>query len=243
MRFIRGLLGVVGELLISAGVLLLLFTVWQLWWTDVMADREQQEILADLDWVVTIDKDDVAPADDGLQPGEGPPPVPEYPDHHTTIATMHIPRFGQDYVRNISEGVELEPVLNRMGIGHYPETALPGEIGNFSMAGHRTTYGKPFNQVAELEVGDPIIVQTPEVWYVYRVTDDHIVLPHQVEVIAPVPNEPGEVPTERSITLTACHPMFSARERFIVHGEFDRWYPNEGPGGELPPELFEGIEN
>src|SRR5690625_6836517 len=84
MRFIRGLLGVVGELLISAGVLLLLFTVWQLWWTDVMADREQQEILADLDWVVTIDKDDVAPADDGLQPGEGPPPVPEYPDHHST---------------------------------------------------------------------------------------------------------------------------------------------------------------
>lgn len=243
MRFIRGLLGVVGELLISAGVLLLLFTVWQLWWTDVMADREQQEILADLDWVVTIDKDDVAPADDGLQPGEGPPPVPEYPDHHSTIGTMHIPRFGQDYVRNISEGVELEPVLNRLGIGHYPETALPGEIGNFSMAGHRTTYGKPFNQVAELEVGDPIIVQTPEVWYVYRVTDDHIVLPHQVEVIAPVPNEPGEVPTERSITLTACHPMFSARERFIVHGEFDRWYPNEGPGGELPPELFEGIEN
>src|SRR5690625_6784347 len=105
---------------------------------------------------------------------------------------MHIPRFGQDYVRNISEGVELEPVLNRMGIGHYPETALPGEVGNFSMAGHRTTYGKPFNQVAELEVGDPLIIQTPDVWYVYRVTQDHIVFPYQVEVIAPVPNHPAD---------------------------------------------------
>lgn len=244
MRFIRGLLGVVGELLISAGVLLLLFTVWQLWWTDIVADREQREILADLDWVVTVDKDTPEPdSADELQPGEGPPPVVDYPEHHTTIGTMHIPRFGKDYVRNISEGVELEPVLNRLGIGHYPDTALPGDIGNFSMAGHRTTYGKPFNQVADLEIGDPIIVQTQEAWYVYRVTADHIVLPHQVEVIAPVPNEPDEVATERSITLTACHPMFSARERFIVHGEFDRWYPNMGPDGPLPPELFEGVED
>lgn len=243
MRFIRGLLGVIGELLISAGVLLLLFTVWQLWWTDIVADREQKEILAELDWAVTIDKDTPEPGEDELQPGEGPPPVPVYPEHHDTIATMHIPRFGKDYVRNISEGVELEPVLNRLGIGHYPDTALPGEVGNFSMAGHRTTYGKPFNQVAELQPGDPLIVQTPETWYVYRVTEDHIVMPYQVEVIAPVPNQPDAEPTDRSITLTACHPMFSARERFIVHGEFDKWYPNEGPDGPLPPELFEGVED
>ncbi len=242
MRFIRGLLGIVGELLISAGAFLLLFTVWQLWWTDVVADRQQEEILADLDWMTSIDVD-TSPSEEGLQPGEGPPPTLDYPEHHETIGTMHIPRFGKDYVRNISEGVELEPVLNRMGIGHYPDTALPGEVGNFSMAGHRTTYGKPFNQVAELEVGDPLIIQTPEVWYVYRVTDDHIVFPNQVEVIAPVPNEPGEVATERSITLTACHPMFSARERYIVHGEFDAWYPNEGPDGDVPPELFEGVED
>lgn len=241
MRFIRGLLGVIGELLITVGCLLLLFTVWQLWWTDVVADREQAELLAELDWVVTVDKD--APVEEEtLEPGEGPPPVIEYPDHHATIATMHIPRFGADYVRNVSEGVELEPVLNRLGIGHYPDTGLPGEVGNFAVAGHRTTYGKPFNQVAELEVGDPIIVQTPEVWYIYRVTEDHIVWPHQVEVIAPVPNMPDEIPTERSITLTACHPMFSAAERFIVHGEFERWYPNMGPDGPVPPELFEGVE-
>lgn len=242
MRVLRGLLGVVGELLISAGVLLLLFTVWQLWWTDIVADREQKEILADLDWVVTVDKDAHEEVSEELQPGEGPPPIVEYPEHHTTVGTMHIPRFGKDYVRNISEGVELEPVLNRLGIGHYPDTALPGDIGNFSMAGHRTTYGKPFNQIAELEDGDPLIIQTPEAWYVYRVTAEHIVYPSQVEVIAPVPNHPGEVPTERSITLTACHPMFSARERYIVHGEFDKWYPNEGPDM-LPPELFEGIED
>lgn len=238
MRVIRALLGVVGELLISAGVLLLLFTGWQLWWTDVVADREQNEILADLDWLVSVDDADAGE----LQPGEGPPPIIDYPDAHETIGTMHIPRFGKDYVRNISEGVELEPVLNRLGIGHYPDTALPGEIGNFSVAGHRTTYGKPFNQIADLQIGDPIIVQTPQAWYIYRVTADQIVFPNQVEVIAPVPNHPGEVPTTRSITLTACHPMFSARERFIIHGEFERWYPNEGAGGALPPELFEGVD-
>lgn len=239
-RFFNGLIGFIGELLITAGALLLLFTVWQLWWTDVVANKEQEELLDGLDWAVTAPPTPGAnDADDELAPGEGEPPVPDNPGDHKTLATIHIPRFGDDFVRNIAEGVELEPVLNRLGVGHYPDTAMPGEIGNFSVAGHRTTYGKPFNKIADLEDGDPIIIQTPEAWYVYRVAERQIVLPHQVEVIAPVPNDPEAEATERAITLTACHPMFSARERYIIHGEFDQWYPRDGD--KTPPEMSEGI--
>jgi len=115
--------------------------------------------------------------------------------------------------------------------------AMPGDIGNFAVAGHRTTFGKPLNRVAELEIGDPLIVWTPDTWYVYRVTETLIVLPTQVEVIAPVPGRPGAVPTERMITLTTCHPMFSARERFIVHGVLDYWAPTSSG---TPAEMLGG---
>ena len=102
---------------------------------------------------------------------------------------------------------------------------MPGGVGNFAVAGHRTTYGKPFNRIAELEPGDALVVRTADLWFVYRVTEHHIVLPEQVDVVAPVPGEPGAEPERATITLTACHPMFSARERYIVHGELEGWMP------------------
>ena len=102
---------------------------------------------------------------------------------------------------------------------------MPGGVGNFAMAGHRTTYAKPFNRVQELQVGDPIVVRTESTWYVYRVTSTEIVRPQDVGVVAPVPGRPGAKATERSITLTTCHPMYSARQRFIVHGVLDYWAP------------------
>src|SRR5690606_10957704 len=116
-------------------------------------------------------------------------------------------------------------VLDVLGIGHYEGTAMPGEVGNFAVAGHRVTYGKPFNRVEELQVGDPLVVQTETTWYVYRVTSTQVVTPRDVQVIAPTPNQPDVAPTVASMTLTTCHPMFSARERFIVHAELDYWTP------------------
>lgn len=211
--------GVLGEVLLTLGLLLGLFLVWQLWWTDVVADRAQQEVVEELGWA-----DPVEPADEPV--GDlGDPPVMDEPADLTTFATLHVPRWGADYVRPISQGVDKRTVLDVLGIGHYPGTAMPGAVGNFAVSGHRTTYGKPFNRVAELQVGDPLVVRTEEAWYVYRVTGTDVVLPHQVEVIAPVPNQPGVEPDRRSMTLTTCHPMFSARERFVVWAELDRWQP------------------
>lgn len=216
--------GVVGELLITAGVLLGLFVVWQLWWTDVVGQREQAAVVAGLGWSeVTGDTPRVDPGGPDRTPFNAPY-LPQ-PEHGETFAVLHVPRWGADHAAPISQGITKEDILDVLGIGHYPGTAMPGQIGNFALAGHRATYGKPFNRAAELEVGDPLVVRTEDYWYVYRVTEYLVVLPHQVEVIAPVPGRPGEVPTVASMTLTTCHPMFSARERYIVHAELEQWLP------------------
>jgi sortase A len=217
-----------GELLITVGALLLLFVAWQLWWTDVQANREQAGITADLHeaWRDALDQ---------RPPVSGEPPVPAKPTPREAFAIIHIPRFGQDYQpRPVLEGTSLD--LLARGVGHYEDSALPGQIGNFSIAGHRVTYGRPFNQIAELKPGDPIVIETADTWYVYRMRSDLIVTPDRVDVVAPVPEQPDAKPTERLLTLTACHPMYSARERYIVHAEFDRWQP-KGAGD--PAELQE----
>jgi len=226
-------IGVGGELLITAGVLLLAFLVWQLWWTDVQGNRAQSEIVKNLDWQ-TAPSAPTASASGAPAP-TGPmiarprrdtaPPVPAEPAHATTFATLQVPRWDGEPVRPISQGVEKSTVLDVLGIGHYPGTAMPGAIGNFAMAGHRTTYAKPFNRIEELQVGDPLVVRTDDTWYVYRVTSTEVVSPSDVTVIAPVPDDPGASPTARMITMTTCHPMFSARQRYIVHGVLDYWSP------------------
>lgn len=221
--------------MITVGILVGLFVVWQLWWTDVQAGREQEQALEDLGW--TRPPAELVPAVE--EPDALPPEVPA-PASGETFASILVPRFGSDYEVTVAEGVGKKEILDTGAIGHYPGTALPGALGNFAVAGHRTTYGKPLNKVAELVVGDSIVVRTQDTWYVYEVTDSLIVMPDEVEVIAPVPGlasgEPVPELTERFITLTTCHPMFSARERFIVHGTLTSWMPvSQGTPAALAP--------
>ncbi|ACQ78289.1 sortase family protein [Beutenbergia cavernae DSM 12333] len=217
------LVGFVGELLITVGVLLGLFVVWQLWWTDVEAIREQGHLIAELEETFTPSPE---------QAGEvrtDEPPVMTAPPLGETFAELWVPRWDADdpYRRTIAEGVDRATVLDVIGIGHYPDTAMPGDVGNFATAGHRQTFGRPFFAVDQLQTGDSLIVSTAEAWYVYTVTETAIVAPTQVSVIAPNPSDPSAEPTERLITLTTCHPLFSTRERFIVHGVLDHWVPRE----------------
>jgi sortase A len=163
-----------------------------------------------------------------------PPPVIDEPGIRTTFATLYVPRWGQGYVKPISQGVTRRDVLDRLGIGHYPRTAMPGDLGNFAIAGHRTTFGKPFSRIEKLKEGNAIVVRTEHTWYVYRVTSTLVVDPHQVGVIAANPLSPGAEPTARMITLTTCHPRYSARLRYIVHGELDYWAPADAG---YPPEI------
>lgn len=237
-----------GEGMLTLGILIGLLVVWMLWWTDLGANRQQREILDDLGWGTSIFP--VPLATPPVSPGgvEGPvyavipqdqrhdaedPPLEPDPAYAETFAVMYVPAWGYDYARPISEGISRRDVLDVRGIGHYPRTALPGEWGNFSVAAHRTTFGKPFHRIEELEVGDVIVIRTEGTWYVYRVTETHIVSPTDVSVIAPQPHDRSALPDGRYITLTTCHPMYSATKRYIVHGELEYWataeagYPRE----------------
>jgi sortase A len=233
-RTVYGAIGVIGELLITLGVLLLAFLVWQLWWTDVEGNRAQAEIVRELPRMPVPTP--TASAQSGplvAEPRHDEPPVMAAPDFATTFASIEVPRWDGEPERPISEGTDKAEILDTLGVGHYVGTAMPGDLGNFSIAAHRTTYAKPFNRIEELTKGDALVIRTAtgeggpgtDTWYVYRVTSTEIVAPTQVEVIAPVPGEPGAEPTERFITLTTCHPMYSARERYIVHGVLEYWAP------------------
>ena len=200
--------GVLGELLITCGVLLLLFVAYQLWWTNVTAARAADSAASQLreQWS--------APA-----PGDGQAPEEEYrePDLGRAFALMYIPRLSDKvWGTPVVEGVQ--PADLASGIGHYPGTAMPGEVGNFAVAAHRATNGEPFRDIDRLEVGDRVYVETRDEWFVYELTHDDLVAPGDVWVIAPVPGEPGATPTERLITLTTCHPRWGHAQRWVWWG-------------------------
>jgi sortase A len=220
-----------GELLLTAGVLLGLFIVWQLWWTGVMAGRERAAVVAQLE-------QDLGPrVVNGARVRTDPPPGMRPVAEGRAFATLHVPRWGSDYEVPVVEGVDVRRVLNTGAAGHYLQTAMPGGVGNFALAGHRQTYGDIFLHIDALQAGDPLVVETADAWLVYRVTSSSIVAPSHTEVIAPVPGEPGAQPTDRLITLTTCHPLWSIAKRWIIHGELSGWYPRaEG----MPVELLEG---
>ena len=207
MRIVRGVAGLLGELLITLGVALMLFVGWQLFWTDVVADADAGQV------VTTIEQDPAGPQ--WVQPKQA--------KLGDAFAIVRIPRFGATFARPLYEGTTKDVLMR--GIGHYEETSLPGAIGNFAIAGHRTTYGKPFNKIHKLGDGDVVLVETRDTYFVYRVTSHLIVPPTQVSVLLPVPDEQGAKPTVATLTLTSCHPEFSARERYIVHAELDATYP------------------
>ncbi len=201
---------VLGELLITAGVLLLLFVGWQLLWTDVAATREQGAT------VQTLERQFGHPRKGVKMAG-----LTEVPSGQA-FAIVLIPRFGKSYARPVLEGTTY-PVLQK-GFGHYARTALPGHVGNFAVAGHRTTNGKPLNQIATLRKGDVVVVETRASYFVYAVTGHVIVRPTQTEVIAPVPQHPGRKPTTAYLTMTSCHPEYSARQRYIVFATLQRTF-------------------
>jgi sortase A len=195
---------VVGELLITAGVIVLLFVGYQLVWTNVQADRAATAQADALEGRWAERSAEEPEFDVPLKKGEA-------------FALLRIPRLGENFRVPIVEGVSLEDLAQ--GVGHYPETALPGEIGNFSVAGHRATNGEPFAYLDQLDKGDAVVVESATTWYTYEVFKAYIVAPTQVGVILPVPNEPDAVPRRRLMTLTTCNPRWDSYERLIFHAE------------------------
>lgn len=234
-----------GQTLITVGIIVLLFVVYEVWVTDIFAHEKQVKVHNQLEKEWAQGKDPLALS----LPGGKQVIIPI----GSGIANLYIPRFGTDYHFTIVQGTD-DASLEE-GPGHYLGTALPGQVGNFAVAGHRVGKGEPFLNVDHLRPGDPIVVETKTEWYIYRVkgnvqtgdlndkgTDGipgrEIVSPDASEVLAPVPDHPGAKPTEKLMTMTACTPKFTATQRIIIHSALARAVPHVG--GQLPRELAGG---
>ena len=208
-------LSAIGRTMITAGVLILLFVAYQLWGTGIREaqaqsrlDKELAQKLADAP-TITAPPSTTTP---GTLPPATAPPLAEVPQAGDPIGRLEIGKIGLNAV--VVEGVGVDDLKD--GPGHYPDTPMPGQKGNAAIAGHRTTYGAPFASVDELVPGDTIQVTTVQGRFTYAVIAQEdgsghlIVSPDQVEVLNDV--------NDNRITLTACHPKYSASQRIIVVG-------------------------
>jgi sortase A len=207
-RTARGAARGVGELFITLGVLLLLLCIYQLWWTNVESARatvvERDQILSQ--WQDPTVAPPASAAIPVVQPVDG-----------QGFALLYIPRL-RDKVWGLPviEGVGLDVLAK--GAGHYPRTAVPGQVGNFAIAAHRATHNEPFRDIDQLQVGDKVYVRTQSAWYTYVLDRDKIVQPTDTWVVGPVPGKPGVAPTEKLITLTTCNPRWASYQRWIWWG-------------------------
>jgi len=206
---LRGL----GQTLMTLGVVVLLFCVYELYVTGLVTAREQIRLGDDLrqTWAEPVARPQGSP-----QPGQ-PKTVPVSLDLGQGFAILHIPSLKDYDPWVVVEGTSVAALKN--GPGHIPGTALPGDLGNVVVSGHRTTYGAPFQRLDELISGSLIVLETRDGWFTYTVRDKSIVAPTAVEVTLPVPGKPTATPVDRLLTLTTCHPQYSARQRLIVLAE------------------------
>jgi sortase A len=232
-------LGVLGELLITAGVLVLLFLGWQIWWNNLVLAGQQTSAAAkqSQQWV-----DDALkapkPAPDP-ESAAADPPVMAPPPPYQPFAVLYIPRLGADWKRVIRQTVDTERVLNSYtaGVGHYIDTQMPGQVGNFAVAGHDSGWGNTFIDLSKLRIGDRIYVQTPDGWYTYTFRNFEYVQPSAVGVLLPVPRQPAATPVERFMTITTCNPPFHAGERLIAYNV----YQSFAPPADVPSEIAAAV--
>ncbi|MBV7282224.1 MULTISPECIES: class E sortase [unclassified Corynebacterium] len=245
-----GVVQILGELLLTIGVLILLFAYYEAYWTNLEAGKKQ------------------AAANEELDHQWSNPRQKKVPELGDAFARMYVPSFGSDYHFAILEGTDDHTLLS--GPGRYTETEMPGEAGNFAIAGHRVGKGAPFNDLGKLNTCDAVVVETQDTWEVYRVLpmgdgdqrtdcftpeqrqrivsgDYHsvygrtITTPTNVSVLETIPgvtdDDPDALNAEALMTMTTCHPQFSNAERMIIHAMQVAHYDKQG--GFTPPELEE----
>jgi sortase A len=259
----------VGELLLTCGAVLLLFAVYEVWVSNLFADHKQAQVRRQLATAWQHGQDPLEGQDRLNLPVGKQVVLPT----GQGFANLYIPEFGKDFARTIVQGTTDSDL--EAGPGHYVTSQLPGQLGNFAVAGHRVGKGEPFLNLDKLHPGDTIVVQTASNWYVYSVLGSRsayaaasklanparreaaiadalavpdsqgvrgreIVGPGAVQVLDPVPDHPSATATRALLTLTTCHPKYSADKRMIVHAQLTRAVrhsgsvlPKELPGGTI----------
>ncbi|MFD9126014.1 class E sortase [Kitasatospora sp. NPDC059571] len=211
---VRTAAAVAGELMITLGVLVALFAVYSLWWTDLVADRAADRTAA------------------GLRGSWSAPPQPaggHVRPASDAVGFLHVPAMGADYQVVIRRGTGPE-VLDTGVAGLYQApypSAMPWDpVGNVTLAAHRDGHGARFHDLDRLAVGDPVVIETADHWYVYRV--DGVLprtTPDDVGVVAPVPRGSPYTGPGRYITLTTCTPAYTSLYRMAVWGSLARVVP------------------
>ncbi len=199
-----------GVLLLSVGLGYLGYVGWEFYGTSFVSNRAAEDQVVGIreDWGATV------PAD---------PPVEIEPAAGSAAWLIRIPALGESFEWPIVAGISPSDLDH--SIGWFPTTALPGQIGNFALAGHRVTHGEPFRELLDLEVGDEVIIETQSAIYTYVITEPPSKLTVQdteTWVLDPVPGQPGKVPTEALITLTTCQDFFHSPDRSIGFGTLEK---------------------
>jgi sortase A len=262
--------GTVGKVLIATGLLMFAFVAYQLWGTGLRTAQAQNRLENEFEVLLesapttppvttttppptTIPPVTVPPS---TQPGDTvapttapvttvpppttlPPPTVSAPEVGEPLARLEIPSIGLDWI--VIEGVT--PNALQDGPGHFPETPLPGQVGNAAIAGHRTTHGQPFYRVDEVDIGDELVVTTLGGRFVYVMTEQLLVSPSDYAQVIP-PTDPSKA----TLTLVSCHPRFSTRQRIIIRAELvpersdpiTAASPPTDEPSELPDEPVEG---
>ena len=234
------MIGWTGRMMIRAGVLVLLFVVYQLWGTAIHTARAQDRLQDEFEERLAAASTTTSTADTVTTPAV-PTPAPvdvAPPAPGEALGRIRIPTIGVDFY--VLEGVDLRYLES--GPGHFPNTPLPGQPGNAALAGHRTTYAAPFHRLDELDPGDQITVDTVQGTFTYEVMPQEsevgeppeghfVVRPDQVEIL----DDAGD----NRLTLMACHPKYSAAQRNVVSA---RMVSNPAPPTPPPAEGLAEVE-
>jgi LPXTG-site transpeptidase (sortase) family protein len=205
-------ISVIGEILITAGLVLALFVVYSLWWTNVVADRHAQQAADKVrqEWARSPG---AAISPRGLDTKDG-------------IGFLHIPAMGRNYEVLVKKGTSTK-VLNEGVAGYYTDptpAAMPWDAaGNFTLAAHRDGHGAKFHSIDKIKTGDPLVFESKNTWYVYKV---YKILDqtskYNVAVTDQIPKESGKTKPGRYITLTTCTPVYTSTYRYVVWGQLVR---------------------
>lgn len=220
---VRVLVRTFSELCISVGTVIVLFVVYVLFWTGVKADNAMDSQIDELQdrW-----SQGSVPSGSDDKPAETSPKKPGPYEDGKPFAVMYIPRFGFTWNKPVLQGTGTDTL--KKGLGHYGDTAQLGQKGNFSVAGHRRTYGDPFKDFPKLRPDDPVVLTDGTTWFTYRIDKKpYKTLPSDTGVIDPVPRKSGFEGPGRYLTLTTCEPEWGHSHRLIVWAHLDATQPVE----------------
>lgn len=221
-----------GNLCFGGFLFIVTLLIYQLWISNYFSDRAaneaREELILSWNRPVTTAVQPNSPASDSAPTEQQEVALKT---NQNPFALVYIPRIRDDvWGIPIFEGVNSKQLNS--GIGHYPTSSNLDEEGNFSLFGHRTSFGQPFSNIQKLRIGDQVIVETKDSWYVYRLVFDRIVKPNAVWVtnsqripeLGIAEDAPYNV-----ITLVTCEPRYSTSQRWVWWGALQSILPHQNP--------------